>query len=291
MKNTLLRLSKLLLLVLTLHLTGCASLHFETLQVGFEDPVAKLHISPVEPNEEEQAGILLRFKPATGREYHFKEETTMFAQIQNGVGKQAKLTQDRTEQYTATSVPDTFKLDSKTTVQPDGGHIEEHLEVTNRGEITKLISVKNKTSLGEIRISKWTRSPIFPENKSKMGEAWNYEESMRLELKSTFIQHEKPSDLVIHAQNTLDGFAVVSGKRCAIIKTEVTQDKEEHLKVFWFQKMAIKIATKLTMTTYFDYEAGEMIARITVSDSKTELMGMSHTDTSKSQSIFYATRQ
>ncbi len=283
------RSSRHILLVFVVFIgSGCAALSLRTTMVTFEDPYARLNIVPTEPNEKEKAGIELRVPPPAKRIEKSREETTLYAMIKNGKGAQLKFILDRTDMFKPGSQSDSYILYSETIFQGEKGSLMEEKEMTNRGEIIKFVRGFHHSKIGNFRIIDWGRTPIFPSGAVKIGDTWSYDERMFVQIESMWIKEIKPQPYVMKATSKLEGFVLVNGTRCAVIKTGTTQSKREDFKIF-FKEVAFNIYTQIEETVFLDYATGTMIAKITHTRSNTVGANVPLDETGESQSIFFTT--
>ena len=253
-----------LFLNLFLSFSGCAGLDFHVANVAFDDPVRRLNVASVQPNPEEDAGIILRLKPPSSNVLKSREETTMFALIpqKEDQGIQVKLIESQTFTYAPGDRPDTYRVRSESVIEKQSGGVLDKLmdevEVTDRNEIVKLIQGLHDTKSGKFKVTSWTRTPVFPENPVKVGDTWNYEESMTLETDPK----APPSQNKFEAQSKLAGFAEVKGRRCAVIETSAKQIETQRSKIF-FQNKIIYNRAQVQETAYLDYKTHTRVAAVT----------------------------
>ncbi len=263
---------------------GCAGLMFQTADVAFEDASARLSIISVQPNEKEKAGLELRMLAPPGGVSKFKEDDTLFASIKDDKGKRLQFTMEQAETYTPGSSKDSLHVLSETTITGQKGSLLEEKEISARGEILRFIRGFHHSSIGKFRITNWTRTPIFPEGPVKTGDQWNYEEALEARVDAWWLKEINPEPYRMKAESTLEGFARVRDTRCAVIKTRTSQTKHEHFKIL-FKEIIFDIQTRIEETSYFDYAAGTVVARITRNFSHTTGSNMPLDDTGQSQSI------
>jgi hypothetical protein len=277
---------RILILFLLVIVVGCAGFPLKTTDVIFEDPYAKLLIHKVEPNLEEKLGVELKIVPPPTGVEKSREENTIYALIKNGKGLQLKFTLNHLDRYTDGSRPDSFILLSETTLEGEKGSLLEEKEISQQGEILKFIRGFHHSQIGKFKITKWTRTPVFPKGKIKIGDKWSYEESMEVEIDSKWIKEIDPTPYLMKAESILEGFAMVRDKRCAVIHTKTEQRKHEHFKIL-FKTFKFDIEAKIEERMYLDYQTGTLRAKITQTSSRTSGEKMPMTDAGQSQSLFY----
>lgn len=266
---------------------GCAGLEIRKADVIFEDPVVRLGITPVEPTEAEKAGVELKLlAPADGL-LRSREENTIYAVIREGKGLQMKLIMDRTDRYLAGSRPDSYEIVSETTLDGQKGNLTEEKEVSQRGEILRFVRGLHDSKIGKFRIMDWQRTPMFPSGPVKIGDTWEYEETMDIRMESRWIKEIDPRPFKIKSSSRLDGFAMIKDVRCAVIKTRTGDTRRQHFKLF-FKNMIYDIRTQIEQTEYLDYARGRVVAKSTRTHSQTTGINISMNDEGQSQSIYYA---
>ena len=269
-------------------LCGCAGLGLHIADVAFENPLQRLGVINVEPNSEEQGGILLRLKPPQTYIVKSREETTMYALMpqKENQGIQVKLTELQTSFYAPGSQPNSYRVRSESFIKKESGAVldklMDELEVTDRDEILKLIQSLHDTKSGKFKVTSWTRTPVLPEKPVKIGDAWNYEESMALMLDPK----TAPSQHRFEAKSKLVGFAEVKGHRCAVIETEAKQIETERSKVF-FKNRILYNRTKVQETAYLDYRNNVRVAAITKIQTDTNSVDGKIDLHSIAQSVYY----
>ncbi len=271
-------------ILIPLFLSGCAGLDYRIAHVAFEDPSARLRVVAVEPNAEEQAGVLLRSLAPSGNILKTREDVTTYARIQEQRGMEIRFIQFRTDVYHPGDRADTFLLESNTSFQGQKGSLQEEIEVSRRGEIIRLIRGFHESKAGKFRITSWTRTPVFPESRVKIGDSWSYEETMTMEIDSFWVKQKDPTPYKIEAVSQLTGFAEVNGRRCAIVETEAQQIRTERFKVL-FKDITLYTQTTIRETTYLDYQAGLVVGRIVKMQSFTNSPDADLNDQSLSQSV------
>lgn len=275
----------LIFLCFTIH-SGCAGWILKPRDVTFEDPYAKLGVVKTNPTDQEKAGVLLRLKARPGTQAHFREDNVIYASIKEGRGIQLKFTLDRVEKYRPGDRRDSYGVRAETTLLGEKGSLLEVMEVTDRGEMVKFLEGFHHSRIGNFKIVDWKRTPLFPFAPVKIGDSWTYEEEMTVRIDS-FAAHEvDPKPYEIKAASTLEGFAIVKGKRCAVIKTRTEQRKPEHLKIF-FKDVLFEIHSQIEETVYLDVQEGKVCGRITKIQSFTRGKNVPLADQGESQSVFY----
>jgi len=161
---------------------------------------------------------------------------------------------------------------------------ENRLLMSNRGEILKFIKGGYHNSKGNLTITNWERSPIFPEKPVEIGDSWKYSEKMRIKLKSYWITRNVTGPDEIEVVARLTGFAELNGHQCAVIETMAFSNKNESYTAL-FKTMNLSMRTHITEKIFFDYKRGMEIARITKTVTNSFTEDMSYTDMSKTQMI------
>lgn len=241
--------------------SGCMTLSSQTAQVGFVDPYSVLGIEDVQPNDTEQAGVILRFDQPIGASRSFSEELVMFNAIKGTEGKRTVIIKERVDRYERGSVEDAAVVTSEMVYSGSKEHILTTAEIDGRGAVLSLIEGSHTTGVGEFTITAWERSPVFPEEPVRLGDEWTYTERMMLEIKSWLLKDLDPKPMTIKARSTLTGFALVKGKRCAVIETVALQEQPFNFKIL-FGKLAFTTRTAVDETLYFDYSNNREMARI-----------------------------
>lgn len=267
-------------------LQGCVGLGARTVPINFEDPFTKLGISRVEPHAEEQAGVALKFLPPPGNIRNSTEEIKIYARVQGDQGALIQLVQKSKETYKPGSQPHTYIVRSESRFQKQSGSILEELEITDRGEIVKLLEGKHDSKDGKFSIVDWTRTPVFPAGLVQVGHAWNYQESMALQLDSLLLKQKESSPYKISASSKLTGFAEVKKRRCAVIETEADQIETQRFTVLG-KDLTLYIRAKIKETLYLDYKVGMVVAKIAKAQTFTNSSDGKISDESLSQSISY----
>lgn len=280
------RLSFLFFLLFVFLNSGCAGLVLKNAPVAFQDPYSRFEIVPVEPNAEEEAGILLRAIPPPENVSEAREESVIFARIKKGKGMRLDLVMDRVERYKPGSAEGFYLVFADTTLEGQEGRFYEETEQNQRGEITRFIRGFHHSKQAKITLTSWFRNPIFPMGKVKRGEHWSYDEELGVKIESRWLKEIDPEPYKIQAACHLEGFALVKGIRCAVIKTVTRQTKREHFKVL-FRDVLFNIQAQIEETTFFDYQKGRVLARVTSTTSDTYGANIPVTDKGQSQSVFY----
>ncbi len=276
----------LFLFILSVFSFGCAGFQLQTAALEFDDPVQKLGIHAAEPTSDELAGVLLRERPEMNQPFHYQIENTLFAQIKNQSGKRMKFSMHQTNHAQIGSRPNTYRLISETIFEGEGGKLFEDKELTDRGEITKLIQGEHQSRLGTFTISSWKREPVYPEGKIKIGETWKYQETMDVRMKSKWIKQIHPEPYQVESASELTGFAQVGSRRCAVIVTRSKQIQRQHFKVLW-KEVDVNIRSEIENTAYLDLARKKLAAQITKTKSWTEGLNLPFQDTGEGQTILY----
>jgi len=267
-------------------LGGCVGLQFTVTDVAFEDPYERLGIISVDPNDEETHGVLLRFKPPPDRKTHLRGETILFARIKEGRGARARIVMNEIRTYEPGSREDSYRQLSLTTFEKQKGTLVEELEVTERGEIIQFIRSLHTSSLGAFDITEWSRSPMLPEGYVRVGDSWRYGETMNIHMKSKWVKDLDPTPFQINATSTLEGFAVVGGRRTAMIKTRVLKTRRENLKVLW-KTLTLDVQMQIEEITFLDYKAGTVLAQIIDTQNFTSGVNVPFADQGQSRTVMF----
>jgi hypothetical protein len=270
-------------------LTGCAGLMLHERDVIFENQYQILGIQEFQPNQTEQAGIILRLNPAPAGLRKAREEDLIYVGIQDKRGKELKLIENQTETFKPGSRTDSYIDSTQTTFEGQSGRLNDELEVTTRGEIVRFIRGDHKSKLGNFRIVAWKRTPALPEGPVKIGDTWSYEETMDVRLDSWLAKEKDPQPYKIKATCALTGFALVKGKRAAVLKIHATQKKHEILKIL-FKELAMDVNMDIDETDYLDYASGATLAKIARTRSVSSAPDYGYQDEEQGQSVFYADR-
>jgi hypothetical protein len=276
--------SNIILLILVFFITGCASLGTRTAQVAFEDPLARLALEDVEPTVDEAAGIILRFKYPEGVTNTYEDEMVVFNRIEGETGKKTVLTQVRRDTFGQGSSPEAAIITSELTIKEAKERIKTKAELDTRGGVRALLEGTHATKVGRFTITAWERSPVFPEGPVKIGDSWSYDETMSLEIKSWLIKDRDPKPTTIKARSTLKGFALVRGKRCAVVSTVVYQEEQHSFRML-FIPAVFTTRTAIEDTLYFDHVRGEERGRVTSATARTTRPDGQLLDIMKMQSV------
>jgi hypothetical protein len=277
-----------LLLFLPL-VAGCAGLNLQSTDVVFDAPSKMLAVFPSAPTDTEAEGIVLRFSPDPSGEAEFRSESVIYSDIKNDKGLRLKFTADRIETYRVGSRKDSFILDSETAWKGQSGKLREEFEQTRRGEILRFIGGSHRSKIGKFDITNWVRSPVFPDHAVTVGDAWSYEETMDVRMRSVWVREIDPHPYRIRVESVLEGFADVRGVRCAVIRSHTHQVKREHFKML-FKEMIFDIHTQMDDIHYFDYAGGITAGRVTRTRSYTEGINIGMNRDGQSQSVTVRTR-
>ena len=269
-------------ILLVLSFCGCTGLSFRTAPVDLGDPFTSLGIVSVSPNTEEQSGVLLRFLIPPGNVQNLTEETKIYAHVRGNTGSLLELIRKIKETYAPGTRPDSFILRSASWFRGLSGAILEESEMTQRGEILKLIKGEHNAKDGKFTITRWTRTPVLPEGPARIGDLWKYEEVMELRI----AKQGSTSPYKMVASSRLTGFAKVRGRRCAVIETTADQIQTERLRVF-FMDLTLYIRAKVQETAYLDYQSGTVAARIARIRSSVNSTDSRIDDQSISQTLSY----
>jgi hypothetical protein len=269
-----------------LFLSGCLGLPHTKSDVVFPNPYIYLNIVTVPANAIEKTGIHLRLKPSPAKVVKSKEETVLYAKIENKKGLQLKFNMESKETYKASSRKDSFVLLTETDIEGQKGKLVEEKELTDRGEIVKYLKGFHNSEIGKFKIKKETSTPKFPEGLVRVGSSWAYEEKMDVEMHSLWVKEVDPKPFEMKVSNTLEGYALVKGARCAVIRSHLAQTRREHLK-FLFKEIIFDIESQIDETSFFDYKAGILRAKITQNQSHTVGINIPVNDVGQSQSIYY----
>lgn len=258
-------------LALVFLIAGCASLQFQHGPVEFENPYEKLQIVPVQPTEEEAAGVELRFLAPKSGTARYGEEHKIYTSIKDGKGRSLRLSMDRREVYQHGNRPDSYLITSNTTFQDPKYNLFEELEQTERGEILRFVKGTHHSKMGSFQIMDWQRTPVLPEGPVKVGERWSWREEMKVEIDSILVSQISKEPYRMTCVSELEGFATVRGKRTAVIKTTAAQTKREEMRAF-FKKIVADTNSSIEERAYLDYTTGQVLVRIAM--VKTILAGI-----------------
>lgn len=275
-----------MLILIPLVLSGCAGISFQRIPVDFVNPATRLEIVEVDATEIEAQGVLLRLKQPEERTVRSTEEMALYVRIQEGLGSRMDFVKNRTDSYHPGERDDSYILLSESTFEKQPGKLVEAVEMTERGEVVRFIRGEHESKIGQFHIESWERTPLFPLGPVKIGDEWNYQETMAVRLKSFWVKQIDPSPYVIEAKSTLEGFARVGGVRCAVIRTEALQTKQEQLKIF-FKDITLNIRAHIREWVYLDYEKGRVLVRVTTIDSQTTSPDLKIHDQGQSQAVSY----
>jgi hypothetical protein len=263
---------------------GCTSLKMNLKPVSFTPYSKLIKFKKLEPDEQEKNGILLRLYQQNKVIVYtdFMELYTHINEGDNGLyfseWKRRKMT------FSPGLSIDDFEINTETESTQLNEVSENILLLSNRGEILKFIKGGYNNSKGTLTITDWNRSPIFPENSVKIGDAWKYTEKMKLELKSYWITRNVTGPDEIEVVARLTGFAEINGHRCAVIETMAFSNKNESYTAL-FKTMNLTLRTHITEKIFFDYKKGIEVARVTKTVTNSFTKDMSYSDMSKSQMI------
>ena len=263
---------------------GCTSFKMNLKPVSFTPYSKLIKFKKIEPNEQEKNGILLRLYQQNKVIVYtdFMELYTHINEDDNGLyfseWKRRKIT------FSPGLSIDDFELKTITESSQLNEVSENILLLSNRGEILKFVKGGYNNPKGTLTITDWKRSPIFPEKKVKIGDAWKYTEQMKLQLKSYWISRKVtgPDEIEVLARFT--GFSEVNGHRCAVIETMAFSNKNESYTAL-FKTMNLTLRTHITEKIFFDYKRGIEVARVTKTVTNSFTKDMSYSDMSKSQMI------
>jgi hypothetical protein len=266
---------------------GCASLNFKWEPVAFDSPEAVLDIKPLEPNTAEKDGVLLRLLPQA-REIQAQDHLKVYSRLKEENGLRLDLRQSIRITHQPVAGKDSFRQRTETVFDGEAGRITEELEISTRGEILRFVEGFHESKVGKFKVVNASRTPMFPEEKVKMGDKWRYQEKMDARLESFLIKEKDPTPYDRQAESELTGFASVDGRRCAVIKTVSTQQKTTTVKVL-FKTITAEIKASIEETTYLDYAQGVVAAKVTRTRSHSVFPGTDLEDRGLSQSIYQIT--
>ncbi|MEM4247977.1 MAG: hypothetical protein QXH80_01810 [Candidatus Nanoarchaeia archaeon] len=231
-------------------------------EVRFEEPTKFLDIKNSEPTPQEALGITLRFsKPKNGK-LEYIEKTQIFVQIEKKEGLPISFATRNEQIFEDGKTGDSWLLRNITTVEDSPEQKSDtEIEMNSRGEILRFIRGEHMTKDGKLIIQDWKREAIFPDFPVKAGDKWKYKESIDTKLHSFWIKRENESPDSVEVACTLEGFADVNGKRCAIISSRIKSVKEEKISAI-FKKIQLRVTSFGTEKMYFDYKEGCMIGKI-----------------------------
>jgi hypothetical protein len=269
-------------------LAGCASL-VSNAPVVFDDPAARLNIRPSQPDPEElERGVTLRFRPPVPGRMEYREDHRVFARIRDGKGSRLNWTMNRREIFSAAEPPESFRLRAESEVQGERGRLTEETVLDSRGKIIRFIEARHRSRAGDFDVAAWQRDPVFPKDPVRPGDRWSYGERLELRVKSFWLKDLEPAPLEMKAESELEGFAVVNGRRCAVIRTSVRQLKRHHFRVL-FREVIFNLHADIDETLYFNLADGYPEARVVRSKSYTEGLNIALSDQGQSQSVVVRT--
>jgi hypothetical protein len=271
-------------------ISGCAAMSGSLEPVHFNDPYEHLEIKATRPLSHEAAGITLRFKRPADGERFYKEDTVLYTQIEAGEGNRVELNDVRRDSYSQGTTEEALRIHTEMNFVEGKEKITSTLEISERGEILRFIEGSHDSKLGSFVIRDWSRSALFPEEPVRVGQSWNYYETIDVSLSSWLVKERQNKPYEIKALSTLDSFAYCRGVRCAVIKTVVVKEQSYHFRVF-FKKIDLKMRTRMDEITYFDYAKGVIVAQIIKTLSQTTSIDPPLVDTSEAQSIIYFTKE
>jgi len=245
---------------------GCATMELKRSKIYFVDTDKVLPYEKVEPNALEKKGVLLRIKPAES--LHYRDKIQVFAQVIGDTAVPVDIEKTRT---VIVSKPEDAKEKGYKVVvltkAKDGADVGKEVFYEDaRGKLLKFVSGVFERDAGKLKILSRSRGAIFPEEKVKIGDKWSYEESMSSEMQGTWVSQKSESPTKIKVKCELNGFAVVNGRRCALITATTVSSGKQEYHAFWKQ-YTVKIDIYAKETVLFDYERGVEVGTITKSDS------------------------
>lgn len=278
----------ILLLPLIIILPGCASLNLQRKKIEFTDPVNILQYKSVKPNADESKGILLRLSK-TDRPAIYKDYYQIYTQISDGNAIPIYINKKRKVTFSKGKENNSFYTLTETSTDNKSESGLEKILVDDRGEIIEFIKGEFKTSKGSINFISHTRTPVFPENRVRTGDKWSYEETLEMELDSLLISRksEKPDNIKVSCK--LEGFAIVSGKRCAVISASTVAKRKEHYTTL-FKEMKVNVNIFVNEKIFFDYINGINLGVITKTESFSVSENLDFSDHSRSQSVSVLTQ-
>ncbi len=274
------------LVVFSLLINGCVGINLTPKEVAFELPSKYFDISVQKDDLNSDEKILLKFKKAQNNVLKYEENTTVFAKVENGKGIEVTLTK-KTEQFFG-NYPEnnSWNIITSSVIQniPEQKSTENYI-MDDKGRILKFISAEHISENGKIKILEWKRDKIFPDNPVKPGDKWSYEEFIKIELNSFWVSRKNDAPYKVKAKCEFANFAVVNGRKCAVIKTRAVEHRNEVLSTF-FKKMELNINSFINEIAFFDYENGMFIGRIIGTETFTMSKDYSFSDHSISQTIW-----
>jgi hypothetical protein len=263
-------------------LSGCASIKRE--KVEFINPYTILSVEKTDPDAAELKGVALRLKKQDAPVV-YNDIVQVYTQISEGTAIPVNVKKSRKVIFKSGKSPETFQIVTETnTTKSNLREGIEEVEVDSRGQIIKFIKGEFTTKHGKMTFLSHKRSPIFPEKKVKVGDKWSYEEQLEMKFDSSLISRksEKPDDIKVNC--VLTGFALVQGRRCAVIKSRTVTKRVEHYSTLW-KEMKFNVNIYVYETLYFDYQRGILAGSITKTDSYSTSEKLDFSDMSRSQSI------
>ncbi len=274
-----------LAILISFLVTGCAGMELVKKEVEFKDHRQVLNLKDAEALPSEKEGILLRFNIPDSGKSSYTRTGTVFFQVEGGEGMSFRYEENGKIFYRPGKEKDSILVSARGSIESDGGTIAREYEMGKRGNIIRLVSGRHNTSKAKFEVTEWNRTHIFPEVPVTPGDSWTYWEKMEIDVESSLFSRRNTVPERLNAKSTLAGFAVLGGKRCAVIETSVFQKSTESVATLFCSKN-FSMSTNLRDITYFDYKDGRIIGQVTWTSTTTMDENNSIVDFSQSQSIF-----
>jgi len=279
--------ARVVVVLIGLVCSGCAGLSLTQRPVAFDNPYEILAIETVAPSLEEREGVLLRYAvPDEPSQQKYREQTVMYAKIEADEGIRVSVEGERLETRRRGPSEKSIDLTTATRIKGEKRDVVMHTEVSDQGALIRFISGEYASSFGRILVHDWQRTAVFPEEKVVIGDTWNYTEKIDVELVSWLVKEVSSQPYSIKARSEFEGISMCLGRRCAVIKTIVVKKESHHFKML-FADLIFTTHTALEERSFFDYEAGELVAQIVQIDARTTSENNHLRDISKGQTVSY----
>jgi len=265
--------------------SGCAAMSLQRSKIYFIDTATVLPYKNVDPEASEKRGVYLRFKPSS-KTSRYRDKIQVFAQVEGDTAIPVDI--EKTRSVTISKAVKGEKRGLKVeivTKGKDGEVVGREIYYENtRGELMEFVSGLFERDSGSVKILARTRTAVFPVGKVKIGDKWSYEEAVTTELKGTWVSQksEKPTKIKVDCE--LTGFAIVNGRRCAVITAKTVSRGRDKYTAFW-KTYTAETNISATETFFFDYALGVVTGSITRSESSSLAEGGEFSDVSKSLAV------
>ena len=268
--------------VLLFIFSGCSTIH--RTKVEFIEPNTMLTPVKLKPDNSEKKGVLLRFK-VQNSPLVYNDLIQIYTQIDKDTAIPVEVKKTRTVTVKKDKNSDSFSVTTETkTTESDLRQGIEKIKIDSRGKILEFIKGEFNTKHGKMTFLSHTRGPMFPAKKVAIGDKWSYDEKLEMKFDSTLISRksEKPDEIKVDSM--LTGFALVGGRRCAVISSRTVTKRVEHYSALW-KDMTFHVNIYVDETIYFDYKRGVIAGSVTDTDSYSTSKKLDFSDNSRSQSI------